>query len=262
MNAGKTTRARIAATLLLAASMVVVAALLPRIPQDAAYHRFADTRTLFGVPHALNVLSNVPFLLVGLLGWRAVFRKSPFLNPSERRPYAVCFAGITLTAFGSSWYHWAPDNATLVWDRLPMTLGFMGLLCAVIAERVSVRVGLALLGPLIGGGIASVWYWRITEATGVGDLRPYLLVQFGPAILIPALVLLFPARYTLSERYWRILGWYAAAKILEATDGPIFAAGGIVSGHTLKHLAAAWACYEIVRMVEWRQPIKPTERSA
>jgi hypothetical protein len=250
MYVGKPTRSRIVAILLLASGLMAGAALLPRIPQDAAYHRFADTRTILGVPNALNVLSNLPFLLVGLLGWRVVFRKSRFLRPSERWPYAVCFAGITLTAFGSSWYHWAPDNATLVWDRLPMTLGFMGLMCAVIAERLSVRAGLALLGPLIGAGIASVWYWRITETNGAGDLRPYLLVQFGPAILIPALVLLFPARYTLSERYWRILGWYAAAKILEAADGPIFAAGGIVSGHTLKHLAAAWACYEIVRMVE------------
>jgi hypothetical protein len=139
VEALSTTRARIAALILLTLGCVCAAALLARLPQDAAYHHFADARTMLGVPNALNVLSNV--------------------------------------------------------------------------------------------------------------------VQFGPAILIPAMALLFPPRYTLGERYWRILGWYAAAKVLEAGDGVVFAMGGLVSGHTLKHLAAAWACYEIARMVELREPV-------
>jgi hypothetical protein len=240
---------------LLVVACVCATVLLPRLPQDAAYHHFVDTRTMLGVRNALNVLSNLPFLLVGVLGWWIVSSKSHFLQSSERWPYAVCFTGVALTAAGSAWYHWSPDNSTLVWDRLPMALAFMGLLAATIAERVSVRLGVSLLAPLIAVGIASVFYWRMTEASGAGDLRPYVLVQFGPAILIPAMALLFPPRYTLGKRYCRILGWYAAAKILEAGDGVIFAAGGVVSGHTLKHLAAAWACYEIARMVELREPI-------
>jgi hypothetical protein len=178
------------------------------------------------------------------------------LRLRPKLPFVVCFAGVVLTAFGSSWYHWSPSNATLVWDRLPMTLGFMGLLAAVIAEQLSERVGLAALAPLLIAGVASVFYWQYTEQAGAGDLRPYLLVQFGPLPLIPLLITLFPKRYTHTERWYVIIGWYAAAKVFEGLDASIFAAtAGLVSGHTLKHLAAAWACYEIVRMLNVRRPI-------
>lgn len=229
---------------LIGLALVAIVAFLPRIPQDLAYHHFADTRTMLGVPNALNVLSNLPFLLIGLLGFR--------LRPREYG-YYVCFAGVVLTAFGSAWYHLAPNNATLVWDRLPMAIGFMGLLAGIIGERISLRAGILWLTPLVIVGAASVFYWQATD-----DLRPYALVQFGPAIVIPAILLLFPARYTLAGRYWLIIGWYTAAKFLEAADKRIYAVGGIVSGHTLKHLAAAWACYEIVRMVQQREPVHTT----
>jgi hypothetical protein len=249
-----TARLRITSLIVLTLALIAVAAMAPRIPQDPAYHHFADTRTLLGVPNALNVLSNLPFLLVGVLGWHVV-AKARSLQAAERWSYALCFAGVTLTAFGSAWYHWSPNNDTLVWDRLPMTLGFMGLLAGTICERVSQRAGAMLLVPLVAVGIATVVYWRMTEATGAGDLRPYALVQFGPAVLIPALLLLFPARYTLAIRYWRVFGWYAAAKFLEAADRRVFSAGGVVSGHTLKHLASAWACYEIAQILRLREPL-------
>lgn len=222
------------------AAAVIITALSPRITQDPAYHHFADSRTMLGIPHAFDVLSNLPFLVVGLLGLR--------MRP--KLPYLICFAGVALISFGSAYYHWAPSNATLVWDRLPMTIGFMGLLSAVIAEQLSERAGLALLGPLLIAGVASVFYWQYTD-----DLRPYMLVQFGPLVLIPLMITLFPKRYTHSERWYWIIGWYAMAKILELADVKVFAAtAGIVSGHTLKHLAAAWACYEIVRMLKVRRP--------
>jgi hypothetical protein len=216
--------------------LILTTALLPRIPQDPAYHRFADTRSWFGIPNFLNVISNLPFLLVGLMGIRR--------RPRELWEYRVCFAGVLLTAFGSAWYHVNPNNATLVWDRLPMAIGFMGLMSAIILERTGLR--LLILLSLLGAG--SVFYWHFTN-----DLRIYGLVQFGPALLIPALILLFPARYTHTSYLFRIAGWYTVAKFLEHWDKQIFAMGGIVSGHTLKHLAGAWACYEIVRMITVRQ---------
>src|SRR5436190_12124751 len=110
--------------------LIVVAAFVPRITQDPAYHNFADQRSWLGIPNTLNVVSNLPFLLVGILGF--------FARPRDL-PYVVLFCGVTLTAFGSSWYHWSPNNATLVWDRLPMAVGFMGLLAAITAERISTR---------------------------------------------------------------------------------------------------------------------------
>ncbi|MBH0210122.1 MAG: alkaline phytoceramidase, partial [Nitrospira sp.] len=133
-------------------------------PQDPAYHRMADERHFFGIPNCLNVLSNLPFAFVGLLGLVTVFRlktgKAPlFGDPWERWPYAVLFAGIGLTTVGSAYYHLSPDNTRLVWDRLPMTFGFMGLLTAILTERVGLRTGRLLLGPLLLLGVGSVVYW-------------------------------------------------------------------------------------------------------
>src|SRR5262245_15202615 len=41
---------------------------LSPIPQDLSYHTFADDRTMLGVPNFLNVASNLPFIVVGVLG--------------------------------------------------------------------------------------------------------------------------------------------------------------------------------------------------
>jgi uncharacterized membrane protein YhaH (DUF805 family) len=183
------------------AAAVLVVFLLPPIPQNEAYHNFADQRSWLGISNCLDVISNVPFLIVGLWGLFALSsRNAPasrrLLDARERLPYLVFFLGVALTAFGSSYYHLAPGDSRLVWDRLPMTVGFMGLLSAMIAERISVRTGLRALAPLVLFGLASVFYWRITEQAGRGDLRPYALVQFGSMLAILLLVLLFPPRYT------------------------------------------------------------------
>ena len=226
-------------------------------PQDPAYHRMADERLLFGVPNFLNVLSNLPFALVGLLGLSAVFRRGAgsaalFRDPWERWPYAVLFAGIALTTLGSAYYHLSPDNARLVWDRLPMTLGFMGLLAALLAERVGLQVGRVLLAPLLLLGASSVAYWYSSELQGQGDLRLYYLVQFGSLLLILVLLLLYPARHRGTGYVVAALGAYAGAKWLEAADHRIFELGQIVSGHTLKHLAAAGAVACLVGMLRAR----------
>lgn len=247
--------------ILIAAVAIAIAAtfLFPAIPQSEAYHNFADKRVLLGIPNCFDVLSNAFFLIVGILGLRFVLqdpggRPAPFLDGNERWPYFAFFIGVTLTAFGSGYYHLHPSDATLVWDRLPMAIGFMALVAAVLAERISVRVGVWLLGPLIFLGIGSVIYWSITQSHGHGDLRPYGLAQFGSLLVLALLLVLFPPRYTRGSDFVVSLAIYGVAKIFEAADKPIFAVGHIVSGHTLKHLAAALSAYWILRMLRLRVP--------
>lgn len=248
--------------LLLGIGVAMVAAMfaLPRIPQDPGYHQFADTRSWLGVPNFFDVVSNLPFLVVGLAGLRFVARartgggSDAFLTPGERLPYRVLFFGVALTGIGSAYYHWLPDNATLFWDRLPMTVAFMALLSSVIAERVNLRLGKYLLGPLVTLGVLSTLYWHFGEQRGVGDLRPYALVQFGSLVAIPLMALLFPPRYSGTADLFAAIGWYALAKLFEHFDHEIFALLG-VSGHTLKHLASAVGAWWILRMLERRRPL-------
>ena len=242
----------------LAPAVIVGAAALlaPRTPQPLSYHHFADQRGWLGTPNFGDVSSNLLFLLAGLGGLVFLSRKSTlraFIDPRERWPYVFIFLGLVLTAFGSAYYHWAPDNARLVWDRLPMTLVFMPLVAALIAERVSVKLGLWLLPLLIAVGVVSVLHWHWTESRSAGDLRFYLAVQVY-AVLALLAALLLPARYTRGADLLVVAALYVLAKICETADQQIFSAGHIVSGHTLKHLAAGFAGYWILRMLRKRQP--------
>jgi hypothetical protein len=229
------------------------------IPQDAAYHGFADQRTLLGVPHALNVLSNLPFFLVGVLGLTTIVqRRTTFLDPREIWPYGLFFVGIGLTAIGSAYYHLDPTSTRLVWDRLPIAVAFMALFSAVIGERTRVRMGLALLVPLMVLGLGSVMYWTWTESRGEGDLRPYYFVQGYPILAIPLLIALFPPRYTRGTDLLIAVAWYAAAKVCELYDHRIYSLlGHILSGHTIKHLLSGAGAFWVCRMLQHRQPVVP-----
>jgi hypothetical protein len=238
---------------------IVAIFFVPPIPQSEAYHNFADQRTILAIPNFLNTISNLPFLYVGLLGVRFVLLRSDgakpaFVERTERWPYLIFFLAVTLTAFGSAWYHLRPNDETLVWDRLPMAVGFMSLVAAMVCERISVKTGIRLLVPLILFGAASVIYWSVTQTSGHGDLRPYALAQFGSLLVLLLLVALFAPRYTRGADLIVSLGFYGLAKILEATDRPVFAFGGIMSGHTLKHIAAAVSAYWVLRMLQLRAP--------
>ncbi|MFI5328402.1 MAG: alkaline phytoceramidase [Candidatus Rokuibacteriota bacterium] len=232
--------------------------LVPPIPQDPAYHRLADSRPWLGIPNVLNVLSNAGFLLVGALGLGFMAGGGgggrAFQEPGERWPYAVFFGGLLLTGFGSAYYHWEPGNARLAWDRLPLAITLMGLLAATIAERIGVKVGVRLLGPLIAIAAGSVIYWHGTEQRGAGDLRLYALVQFYPVVAIPLMLWWLPPRYTRGGELLAAAATYAAAKVPELLDGWILAATRVVSGHTLKHLLAALAGYWVLRMLRHRRP--------
>jgi len=257
--------AGIAVFLIVTAVIVLTAALSPRVPQPQSYHNFADKRGWLGLPNFGDVVSNFPFAVVGIWGLWFVCGaqgKQKFVDARERRPYAFGFFGLFLTAFGSSYYHWAPDNARLVWDRLPMTLVFMSLVAAMIAERISVKAGLWLLPVLTAIGACSVWQWYASELRGEGDLRMYATVQVY-ALVVLLIALLLPAKYTRSGDLFWVVGFYVLAKILETTDRQVFAlTSRTVSGHTLKHLAAAMAGYWILRMLAKRGPLMSEPKPA
>ena len=222
---------------------LLVLLLLPSIVQDQNYHDFADQRTLFGIPHFWNVVSNIPFIGIGAVGlWQ--FGRSPATM--------LLFLGIFLTGFGSSYYHLQPNDQTLFWDRLPMTLCFAAILSAVVEERVDARAGAMLLRPLLAIGIFSLLLWRWTD-----DLRLYAWAQFFPFIVVVLILQFFPPKFT-GASYWVAAAvLYALAKLLEFLDEQIYSIGMIVSGHTLKHLAAAAASFAVLKLIQTRRPIVP-----
>jgi hypothetical protein len=215
----------------LAALAALTLLVLPPVHQDPAYHNFADSRTLLGIPNFWNVITNLPFVLAGLVG----LRKCPgFAN-------AVLFSGLLLTGLGSAYYHLSPSDQTLLWDRLPMTIVFMSILAIVKgADR-------WLLLTLVGLGIASVLWWRYS-----GDLRLYGVVQFGPGLLLlPAL------RSSPGKSYLRVITiLYVLAKIAEGFDGSIYLYLPL-SGHSLKHLLAGTSA---IWMFLWRSAAAKTAR--
>ena len=215
--------------------------LVPPIPQPQSYHQFADQRVLLGLPNFWNVVSNVLFVLVGALG---------LLRVRRDLSAGVFFLGVFLTGFSSSYYHWAPDDAGLFWDRLPMSIAFMAILANVVEERIDPRVGRALLWPLVALGVASLLVWLRFD-----DLRLYAWVQFFPCLVLPLLFVLFPPKYTGTGYWFAAAALYVVAKILEYTDVPIYSAGHILSGHSLKHLAAGAATYAILRAFATRRPV-------
>jgi hypothetical protein len=247
-------RSRLAVIVALAVLVVAVAIVMPPFPQVRAYHLFADTRAFWGIANFNDVISNLPFLAVGV--WGLVFiGRGPAgtvgLRDALGAPFGLYFIGVALVAGGSAYYHLDPTNQTLFWDRLPMTIAFMALFSAVILDRVDERWGLRLLPVLITIGIASVVHWSLTEAAGRGDLRPYAVVQFFPMLAIPLICILFSPR-RLDARYVVAMGClYGLAKVFEHFDHALFdLLGGTVSGHSLKHLAAAAAAYMALPMLK------------
>lgn len=239
------------------AALVGVSALFfSPVPQDPSYHLFAGPVTCFGIPSFANVISNGAFTIVGLIGLAVLYGGSSRARPvpfADTLPFAVFFTGVALVGAGSAYYHWAPNNGTLFWDRLPMTIAFMSMTAAVVADRMHRKIGLAVVLPvLLVAGAASLVYWAVTEAAGRGDLRFYGLVQFLPMALIPIVCWLFPAaRYTKGRYIAGMIVCYVIALVFDRFDLVFYdVAGQVVGGHTVKHLIAAGATAFAIPM--WR----------
>jgi predicted membrane channel-forming protein YqfA (hemolysin III family) len=218
----------------------VVMLFVKPIPQDQRYHHFADERMYFSIPNFWNVISNVPYFIFGGAGILFLIReRKNNLFRNNYWAYQVFFIGAFLISFGSAYYHAWPDNETLVWDRLPMTVAFMGFFAVIVGEYINAKAGRILLFPLVALGVLSVLYWIFTEHEGRGDLRWYAIVQYLPMILLPLIVILF--RTSQSTKYlWYMMLAYLLAKIFEAGDFVLFEKTPL-SGHTLKHFAASCA---------------------
>ena len=234
-------------TLLAAIPVVVLAVLfsLSPIPQPLEYHLFADSRGCFGIPNFGDVASNLAFLVAGLLGLYRCLTARP---DGARFAWIVFFAGAALVSAGSAYYHWEPNNRTLVWDRLPMTVGFMGAYVALLSEYIGRRLEPALILPAVALGFASVIYWGFTD-----DLRLYFAVQGTVFASVIALIAAFPHPPRQRGFLALALGTYALAVVCEQLDRQIFELlAGVVSGHTIKHMLAACAVFVLVRMMHLR----------
>ena len=221
------------------------------IPQDIKYHDFADKRTIWGIPNFWDVMSNLPIFFVGIWGLIISLKHWQYRpGLTEKLMPLVLSLGIFSASFGSAYYHLAPDNTTLFWDRLPMTFMFMPLFALLIYDFMGKKIGERLFYVLIVLGVISVWYWRYTESNGQGDLRLYVFVQFFPMLIAPFILWLFPKKTNYIRFIVLILIWYSVAKITEHYDRAIFDITQFWSGHTLKHMIASISLLYAIKFVQ------------
>lgn len=228
------------------AVLSAVACAGPQVAQDAHYHAFADQRLLWGVPHALDVLTNLPFALAGVMGLWALVRWLRGVAGAERATTAgLCslfFGGLLLTAVGSSLYHWQPSDATLLWDRAGMLVAFAGVAGLAVAGRIGQRPAWVTALWMLGAGTLALRTWEAT-----GQFLPWAVLQGGGMLLVLALAWRAQRPAALHVSLAALIGWYALAKVLELGDHMVWEwTQGVVSGHSLKHVAAALAAWPVI----------------
>lgn len=231
------------------AAFALVFLLLKPIAQNAHYHSFANEISFFGIPNFANVSSNIGFILVGILGL-ATFNRQKQYNLIG----LFLVLGIFLTGFGSGYYHYAPNNSTLMWDRIPMTIIFSSFFALILSVYFSEKTARIVWLVSLAIGIFSVGYWQYTESLGCGDLRLYALVQFLPMLLL--FIILILNRDTnrhLLKPLLNVLIWYIIAKLFEHFDCQIHEITHLISGHPLKHLAASLATFYMLAFLETKR---------
>ena len=231
---------------LFAVSLIAVM-LFGEIEQYQLYHNFADNRTFFGIPNFFDVSSNLLFAVVGMTGSLFAFTH---VKGEARYSWITMFAGVTLVSFGSGYYHWNPNDAALVWDRLPMMIGFMALFSAVLTEFVNPKLERVMLVPAVIIGLLSVIYWRYT-----GDLRFYIWLQAVTFLAITAVLFMYEGRFTLSRYLLYAFGLFMLSKFTELSDRELYSVNNsLLSGHTLKHILSALSVFYLYLMLKRREP--------
>ncbi len=231
---------------ILCALVILIACVWPYLPtqDNPNYFFFADTRSLLEIPNAGDVLSNLPFFIVGLVGLVWYFqRREKRLGHTYG---AIVAVASILTCFGSAYFHWSPSPETLNWDRLPMTLAFCGVIALSVADRINERLSRWVFVALVPFGVFTI----VGMDFGIITIRPYILLQFGGLIFV-----LLNYFFRSESRYPDIrlgtaAGFYAAAKLFESIDGQTFATLQFISGHTIKHLIAALALLSLLTFLK------------
>jgi hypothetical protein len=229
--------------LMVCLGLLALALFGPEASQPAHYHVFADRRTLFGLPFAMDVMSNLAFVVVGLAGLACLIAYPRRALTNVQRAMSILFiAGLLFTAFASGWYHLHPDDAGLAIDRSGMAIAFAGLLGLAAAGRVSERAGAALGLAILLAAPLAIKYWMAT-----GNVLPWAVLQFGGMALVLWASLLRARSKALDVRWSLVILAYAAAKLFELNDEAVYhLTAHFVSGHTLKHLFAALAGCPVV----------------
>lgn len=203
-----------------------------------SYFLFADNVTCLGILNCFDVLSNLAFLLVSFYGFY-ILKVNNSLPFSYQTSLTIITTGAFLTSFGSMYFHLSPNTETLFWDRMPMTIGFSGVVITMLVDRLGIqRYFLAIAISIVIMSLSTVVGWHLQWFS----LRPYLIVQYGCLIFTFLTLLLTKSQWIQSSKIFFALSFYVLAKIVEAFDRAIFEfTNEFVSGHTLKHLLAAVA---------------------
>ena len=211
--------------------------------QDASsYFNFADQRCILGINNFSDVASNLAFTIVGLLGFYWI-KNNVSLTYEFKLLGNFLATAMLLVSMGSAFFHYIPTVERLFWDRVPMVLGFISLIGLLVVDRVNKKLGLRTFYILFILSVITLALWRLNYL----DLRPYLLIQFG-ALLFVVLIILLKSRGTISNSaIWISFGFYILAKIFEIADTFMWNLTGFISGHTMKHLAAALAMLVLLK---------------
>uniref|UniRef100_A0A914Y417 Alkaline ceramidase n=1 Tax=Panagrolaimus superbus TaxID=310955 RepID=A0A914Y417_9BILA len=236
-------------------AFILVHLIIPKFAQMTSYHDFADNRKVVGIPYFFNVISNLPFIWVGLQGMNLLSSGTlTGIDSTEKRLFNVFFYFVFFGGIGSAFYHLIPNNFTLLFDRLPITAAGMSLLSAIIADRISKSLGHQLLFPLLLFGILSTLYWEFSELIGAGDIRAYAFAQFLPAILIPLILAKMPKSYSGTHYLWNLVLCFGIARFGEFADGLFYMLSfHLISGHVVKHLALSWGVYQVYEYLKNRK---------
>lgn len=220
---------------------------------SAGQHHYADARTIWGVPNAMNVWTHLPLVPLGAWGWWRVSRLRG--HDDLRRVWSLFFVCQMLATVGGMVYHWAPSDRLFVWDQMPKSAACTLMACAFLSERIDVRWGstTVLSGALGLNLLGGVWWLLSPLWLGVGDLRPLLCFEFLPTLLVAAGAWRLPGSGLLTREDWmRSLASFVVAQAVDWADAPIFNALGGLSGHSLRHLSLAvcvgWIAYRLGRV--------------
>ena len=235
-------------------TLIFIALLYGKVEQPQSYYQFADDRTFFGIPNGLDVMSNLAIVYPAIIGLLFLQdrRESGFQyrDPIEPVIYYSLFIGFALTFLGSIWFHLNPNDSTLVWDRLGMSV-IMACYCSlIIADMYSIDLAKQIHYPLIAIGSLSIIYWHFS-----GDLRFYFIFKLQPLILVFILIKFGKKVYDRSEDYLVSMLLIGIATLMENVDEGVFESLVIISGHTLKHIFAGASLWWVMRMIQTRELI-------